>query len=89
LLLRIVDFNKRAVMTAARKPNTYKPSIVAAGRFIRPCSTGRFGMKAAVSNIYMGKRAEQVISGAIRMVAMRSRLLSMTRVAMIAGTAHA
>ena len=34
-------------------------------------------------------RAEQVISGAIMMVAMRSRLFSMTRVAITAGTAQA
>ena len=39
--------------------------------------------------VYTGSRAEQVMNGAIRMVAMRSRLLSMVRVAMMAGTAHA
>ncbi len=36
-----------------------------------------------------GNRAEQVISGAIKIVAMRSRLFSITRVAITAGTAHA
>ena len=35
------------------------------------------------------QRAEQVINGAIRIVAIRSRLFSMVRVARIAGTAHA
>ncbi len=39
--------------------------------------------------VYTGNRAEHVMNGAIRMVAMRSRLLSMVRVAMIAGTAQA
>ena len=34
----------------------------------------------------MGSRAEQVMKGAIRMVAMRSRLFSIVRVAMIAWT---
>ena len=36
----------------------------------------------------MGKRAEQVIKGAMRIVAKRSRLFSMVRVAMMAGTAQ-
>ena len=46
-------------------------------------------MKAAITMVYTGSRAEQVMNGAIRMVAMRSRLLSMVRVAMMAGTAQA
>ena len=37
----------------------------------------------------MGNRAEQVMKGAIRIVAIRSRLFSIVRVAMIAGTAQA
>jgi len=37
----------------------------------------------------MGSRAEQVMNGAIRIVAILSRLFSMVRVAMIAGTAQA
>jgi hypothetical protein len=39
--------------------------------------------------MYTGKRAEHVMNGAIKIVAMRSRLFSMVRVDMIAGTAHA
>ena len=38
---------------------------------------------------YTGSRAEQLISGAMRMVASRSRRFSMTRVAMMPGTAQA
>ena len=37
----------------------------------------------------MGSRAEQVMNGAIRIVARRSRLFSIVRLAMIAGTAQA
>ena len=39
--------------------------------------------------LYTGIRAEQVISGITMIVISRSRLSSMTRVAMIAGIAHA
>ena len=52
-------------------------------------SSGRFGRNAAISSKYTGSRAEHVMNGAIRMVAIRSRLLSMVRVARIAGTAQA
>ena len=38
---------------------------------------------------YTGSRAEQVINGVTRIVASRSRLFSIVRVAMIAGTAQA
>ena len=40
-------------------------------------------------NAYMGRRAAQVMNGITRIVAMRSRLLSMVRVARIPGTAQA
>ncbi len=40
-------------------------------------------------NAYTGRRAEQVISGAIMIVASRSRGFCMVRVAMIPGIAHA
>ena len=39
--------------------------------------------------MYTGSRAEQLISGATRIVASRSRRFSITRVAMMPGTAHA
>ena len=46
-------------------------------------------MNAAITSVYTGRRAEHVMNGAIRIVAMRSRLFSMVRVAMMAGTAQA
>ncbi len=46
-------------------------------------------MNATITSVFTGRRAEQVMNGAINIVAMRSRLLSMVRVAMIAGTAPA
>ena len=42
-----------------------------------------------MSKAYTGKRAEQVMSGATRMVAMRSRMSGIVRVAMIPGMAQA
>jgi hypothetical protein len=39
--------------------------------------------------VYTGRRAEQVISGAIMMVSRRSRQLEIERVAMMPGTAQA
>ena len=42
-----------------------------------------------MSSRYTGKRAEQLMSGATRIVASRSRRFSMTRVAMMPGTAQA
>ena len=44
---------------------------------------------AAISSVYTGSRAEQLISGRAIMVTMRSRRRSIVRVAMIAGTAQA
>ena len=46
-------------------------------------------MKAPISSAYTGSRAEQVISGAIMMVASRSRGEGMVRVAMMPGMAQA
>ena len=46
-------------------------------------------MKAPISSVYTGSRAEQVISGATMIVASRSRGLAMVRVAMMPGTAQA
>jgi hypothetical protein len=46
-------------------------------------------MKAPISSAYTGRRAEQVISGATRMVARRSRGSWMLRVAMMPGIAQA
>ena len=41
------------------------------------------GMKAPISKAYTGRRADQVNSGAIMMVTMRSRWLAMVRVAIV------
>ena len=46
-------------------------------------------MNAAISSVYTGSRAEQVISGATRMVVRRSRGSAMLRVAMMPGMAQA
>ena len=46
-------------------------------------------MNAPINRTYTGSRALQLISGAMRMVTMRSRRDSMVRVAMIPGTAQA
>ena len=46
-------------------------------------------MNAAITSAYTGRRAEQVISGAIMIVAMRSRRFGIVRVAMMPGTAQA
>ncbi|GBD25350.1 hypothetical protein HRbin30_00668 [bacterium HR30] len=60
----------------------------------KPCSpTGPHtefgGTKAAISKVYTGRRAEQVMNGATKMVASRSRGEAIVRVAMIPGTAQA
>ena len=46
-------------------------------------------MKAPISSAYTGRRAEQVISGAIMIVTSLSRGLAMLRVAMMPGIAQA
>ena len=46
-------------------------------------------MNAAMTSAYTGRRAEQVMSGAIMIVASRSRRFGMVRVAMMPGTAQA
>ena len=68
-------------------PDTYSANSTTPGRLKGP--TGRFGMNAAITSAYTGKRAEQVISGATMMVAIRSRMFGIVRVAMMPGTAHA
>ena len=73
---------------AETAPSRYRPNST------RPCArngprTGVLGTKAAISRVYTGSRAEQVISGETRIVAIRSRDEGMVRVAMMPGTAHA
>jgi len=88
-LFRIELFRIRAVANAAAKPSAYRASNAAARVPSRAPASGRSGMKAAMISVYTGSLAEQVISGATRMVAKRSRLFSIVRVAMMAGTAQA
>jgi hypothetical protein len=51
LLLRIVDFSSRAIVTAARNPSTYRPNIVTAGSDRKLPSTGIFGTNAAMISV--------------------------------------
>ena len=51
--------------------------------------TLRAGMKAPMISAYTGKRAEQVMIGANKIVASRSLTLGMVRAAMIPGMAQA
>ena len=73
---------------ADRMPATYSTSSTRPRRLNQP-PTVWSGMKAPISSAYTGRRAEQVISGATRMVSQRSRQWVMVRVAMMPGTAHA
>ena len=65
------------------------------GVYYGPCAAcvddlkSKFGREAPMISAYTGRRAEHVISGAIMIVASRSRQLVMVRAAMIPGTAHA
>ena len=64
------------------------PSIVAPWS-VSPGSSAVAGTKAPMSNVYTGRRAEQLMSGTTMIVASRSLGSSMVRVAMMPGTAHA
>jgi hypothetical protein len=77
-----------ATAMALRMPPTYSANITRPCRLNRP-ATVRSGMKAAISSAYTGRRAEQVMSGAIMMVTSRSRQWVMVRVAMMPGMAQA
>ena len=88
-LFKMEDFNNRAVSIAAMNPSAYKLRRAAAWVASSGPRKGRSLMNAPITSRYTGSRAEQVIRGAIRIVASRSRLLSIVRVAMIAGTAQA
>src|SRR3974377_455899 len=89
LLLSTVDFRIAAVRIAIRNTRNMSPRTAAAPVLRNVPSNARLGINAAITMVYTGSLAEQVMNGAIRMVAMRSRLLSMVRVAMMAGTAQA
>jgi hypothetical protein len=77
----------QATAIAETIPATYKPNSTSPCRLNQPIV--RFGMKAPMISAYTGRRAEQVISGAIMMVARRSRGFWIVRVAMMPGIAQA
>ena len=81
-----VRFSVSATSGATVKPIMYIANSTSPGSH---AADPGFAMNAPMSRMYTGSRAEQLISGATRMVASRSRRFSMTRVAMIPGTAHA
>ena len=69
-------------------PAMYRPKST------RPCSLNspasvRAGTKAPIDSMYTGRRAEQVIGGAMRMVTSRARGSAMVRAAMMPGMAQA
>jgi len=80
---RRVFLKIQAMPSAPAMPSRYIRSRV------RPGQPLRCGMQAAISTVYTGRRAEQLMSGATRMVAKRSCRVSMVRVAMMPGMAQA
>ena len=81
------SFIVHATASALRMPAAYRPNSTSPCWLNQPTSFS--GTNAPISRAYTGSRAEQVISGATRMVAMRSRGSWMERVDMIPGTAQA
>ncbi len=81
-----VRFSASATSGATTSPIEYIRNIARPG-----VHQGKRGglRKAPISRMYTGSRAEQLISGAVRIVARRSRRFSMTRAAMMPGTAQA
>ena len=73
---------------AVTMPARYSPNSTSPCNSTPP-QTSRCGTKALIRSAYTGSRAEQVISGAIRMVTSRSRGLAMVRAAMMPGMAQA
>src|SRR5437870_12682660 len=80
-----VRFRSSATNGATTRPMAYMANMVTPGTH----QANPAVMKAPMSKMYTGSRAEQLMSGATRMVARRSRRFSITRVAMMPGTAHA
>ena len=78
----------QAINNATTMPSRYMPSIVTPPSLKKP-NTRFSGMHAAMSSVYTGSLAEQLISGATRIVTSRSFLLSIVRVAMMPGIAQA
>ena len=86
--LSMVRFRSQAIGGATTSPSAYITNRVSPCRPTTP-HTVCAGMNAEMNRTYTGSRALQLISGAIRIVAIRSRRLSMVRAAMMPGTAQA
>ena len=76
-----------ATNTAPSTPAIYRPNSTSPRNENQPID--RSLMKALMISAYTGSRAEQVISGASKMVAIRSRTFGMVRVAIMPGIAQA
>ena len=76
--------NTHAVRAATMIPIAYSDSMIPA------CAKGPYVAKnAPISNVYTGRRALQLMNGAMRIVASRSFRLSIVRVAIMPGMAQA
>ena len=80
--------NTAAAASAATVPSRYIASNASPCSVIT-CPIVTAGTNAEISSAYTGSRAEQLISGTTIIVASRSLVCGIVRVAMIAGTAHA
>ena len=74
---------------ATTAPRNVMANMTNPGKLIQPAAHAVAGMNAPIISRYTGCRAEQLISGATRMVVIRSRRFSMTRVAITPGIAQA
>ena len=82
------SLNTAATAIALAMPPTYSANITSPCRLKMP-ATVRSGMNAPIKSAYTGRRAEQVMSGAIMMVTSRSRQWVIVRVAITPGMAQA
>ena len=83
-----VEPSSAADANAVAAPSRYSPNSTSPCCPTTPKSFVA-GTNAAIKSVYTGSRAEQVMNGATRIVASRSRGDEIVRVAMIPGTAHA
>ena len=86
---KMVRFNNQATNTATTIPMKYIRKKTKLRELKIHGTTVKLGMNALVNNTYTGIRALQLINGATNIVIKRSRRFSITRAAMIPGTAHA
>src|SRR5688572_5180097 len=87
-LLSNVFLNTHAISNATTVPSRYMASNVSPASERKPRTVFE-GMHAAINTVYTGSLAEQLMSGATRIVTNRSLGDSIVRVAMIPGIAHA